>query len=266
MNDIVGAFDIVMITLDTLRYDVAQKQFLQGATPVLEKYLPASGWELRHTPGTFTFAAHCAFFAGFLPTPAIPGSHPRLFALRFAGSETTDANTHVFPDHSNIVEGLAKDGYQTICIGGVGFFNMQNALGNVLPLAFREKYWRPEFSVMDPRSTENQVTLACERLNDPVLANSRVFLFMNIAAIHQPNAHYLPGATEDDLASHGAALSYVDRALAPLWDCLKARAPTFVMIFSDHGTAYGEGGYLGHRIAHDVVTHVPYAHFVIAKN
>jgi len=42
--------------------------------------LPASGWERRHSPASFTYAAHQAFFAGFLPTPASPGPHPRLFA------------------------------------------------------------------------------------------------------------------------------------------------------------------------------------------
>ena len=114
MHRIVGTHDIVMITLDTLRYDVAQEQFRAGRLPHLAAHLPGSGWELRHTPGTFTYAAHCAFFAGFLPTPARPGSHARLFALRFDGSETTDAHTFVFDETDNIVEGLTQQGYRTI--------------------------------------------------------------------------------------------------------------------------------------------------------
>lgn len=263
MHRIVGTHDIVMITLDTLRYDMAQAQFLAGQLPHLAAHLPASGWELRHTPGTFTYAAHCAFFAGFLPTPARPGAHSRLFALRFDGSETTDEHTFVFDTTDNIVAGLAREGYHTICIGGVGFFNMRNPLGSALPQLFCERWWRPEFSVTAAESTQHQVQLACERLADADLAAQRVFLFINVSAIHQPNRHYadLP---EDGLKSHAAALHYVDAALAPLWRALAARGPSFVIICSDHGTAYGEEGYWGHRHGHPVVLNVPYAHFEIA--
>lgn len=38
-------------------------------------------WERRPTPVSFTYAAHQAFFAGFLPTPDRAGKHPRLFVL-----------------------------------------------------------------------------------------------------------------------------------------------------------------------------------------
>ena len=34
---------------------------------------------------------------------------------------------------------------------------------------------------------------------------------------------------------------------------------------SDHGTAYGEEGYYGHRVAHPVVWTVPYAEFVLPE-
>src|SRR5881227_1033964 len=83
-----GTHDILFITLDTLRYDVAQELFEQGRTPFLASLLPESGWEPRHSPGSFTYAAHHAFFAGFLPTPVSRAKHPRPFAVRFPGSET----------------------------------------------------------------------------------------------------------------------------------------------------------------------------------
>ena len=90
---IVGTHDILLITLDTLRYDVASECLAAGKTPTLASMLPEGRWEMRHTPGSFTYAAHQAFFAGFLPTPASPGRHPRLFAARFAGSETATEST-----------------------------------------------------------------------------------------------------------------------------------------------------------------------------
>src|SRR5688572_20627611 len=76
-NQIVGSHDILFMTLDTLRWDVAEQAFDRGELPHFASVLPARGWERRHTPGTFTFAAHQAFFAGFLPTPVGAGPHPR---------------------------------------------------------------------------------------------------------------------------------------------------------------------------------------------
>jgi hypothetical protein len=168
MNEIVGKYDILFISLDTLRYDVAQELFLQGKTPNLAKVLPATGWEKRHTPGSFTYAAHHAFFAGFLPTLITPGIHPRLFAVKFEGSSTTTENTYVF-DRDNIVTGLADLGYRTVCIGGVGFFNKLTPLSKVLPGLFQESYWSRELGVTEINSTENQVNLARKILQETSL-------------------------------------------------------------------------------------------------
>ncbi len=260
MNTVVGSHDIIFITLDTLRYDVAQRLFAAGELPVLGPHLPPAGWERRHSPASFTYAAHHAFFAGFLPTPEQPGRHPRLFATAFHGSETTSAHTCVFEQES-LPAGLAALGYRTICIGGVGFFNQRTALGRVLPAMFDESHWAPTLGVGQRRSTERQVALAIQRMQ--ALGQQRVFLFINVAAIHAPNRVYLPGCRSDNIDSHAAALRYVDAALAPLLAACAARAPTFAIVCSDHGCAYGEDGYTGHRLAHESVWNVPYAHFFI---
>jgi hypothetical protein len=260
-RSLIGTHDVLLVTLDTLRYDVACSSLAAGRTPNLASVLPGGAWEKRHSPGNFTFAAHQAFFAGFLPTPARPGPHPRLFAAAFLGSETTTDETCVF-DAPDIVRGLAGRGYHTACIGGVGFFNQQTPLGRVLPGLFAESHWGPELGVTDPRSTENQVRLA-ERILAGIPRARRVFLFVNVSAIHQPNQVYLPGATEDTIESHAAALEYVDRCLPALFAALRGRGPSLVVICSDHGTAYGEDGYFGHRLCHPVVWTVPYAEFVI---
>jgi hypothetical protein len=262
MAEIVGTHDIAFVTLDTLRYDVAQSLWQAGDTPFLASLLPASGWEERHSPGSFTYAAHHAFFAGFLPTPVEPGRHTRIFAARFPGSETTDASTYVF-DAPDIVSGLAANGYRTVCIGGVGFFNKASPLGSVLPNLFQESHWSTQLGVTDPDSTANQVRLAracIERVPD----EQRLFLFLNISALHQPNSFYLPGATSDTLETHAAALVYVDTQLQPLFHTLRKRAPLLAILCSDHGTAYGEDGYSGHRLAHPVVWTVPYAEVVLS--
>lgn len=261
-RELVGTHDILFITLDTLRYDVAEREMAAGGTPNLAQVIPGARWEVRHTPGSFTYAAHQAFFAGFLPTPVEPGVRPmRLFATRFPGSATTGDRTYVF-DTPDVISGFASIGYHTVCIGGVGFFNKLSPLGSVLPLLFHESYWSPSLGVADPCSTENQVRLAVECLNR-LGPSTRVFLFINVSAIHQPNAIFLPGAEQDTLESHAAALRYVDQCLPPLFLAMQQRGPALVILCSDHGTAYGEDGYSGHRIGHPVVWTVPYAEFIL---
>jgi hypothetical protein len=261
MNDIVGTHDLVLITLDTLRYDVAQALWREGRTPNLAALLGESGWEHRHTPGNFTLAAHQAFFSGFMPTPSAPGPHPRLFAADFQGSETTTDNTWVF-EQPTLPEGLAAIGYHTICVGGVGFFNKRTAIGRVLPDLFAESHWSPQLGVTDPASTAQQFELAARRLGE-LSPGERVFLFINVSAIHQPNCHYVDGQQRDDLHTHAAALEYVDGVLPTLLDALWERAPTFGIVCADHGTAYGEDGYWGHRLNHPTVLDVPYAEFIL---
>jgi hypothetical protein len=262
-RSLVGTHDVLFVTLDTLRYDVAVEALRQGLTPHLARLLPGGTWEERHSPGNFTYAAHQAFFAGFLPTPARPGRHPRLFAAQFPGSETTAAETCVF-DAPDIVTGLAERGYHTVCIGGVGFFNRQSPLGRVLPGLFAESHWSVEFGVTEPKSTENQVACALAVLAR-LSPERRLFLFLNVSALHQPNCIYLEGATEDSPQSQSAALAYVDRCLPPLFAALRCRAPLLGIVCSDHGTAYGEDGYQGHRLNHPVVGTVPYAEFVLPR-
>jgi hypothetical protein len=253
MNKVVGARDIALIVFDTLRYGIAVEEMREGRTPNLAKMIPG-GWEQRHSPGTFTYASHCAFFAGFLPTPARPGRHERLLALGFEGSETIAPTTCVL-EGSNIVEGLAARGYHTLCVGGTGFFNLANPLGRVLPGMFAEKHWTRATGVTDPRSFENQIAIVEQALR---ATDKRAFTFVNVSALHQPNHFYLDGGpARDSRASHAAALRYIDQSFPRLVAAL--RPHTFVIACSDHGTLYGEDGYVGHRVGHPIVTTVPYA-------
>jgi hypothetical protein len=264
MKHLIGSHDIAFITIDTLRYDVAAELAARAGTPYLATVLPGGRWERRHSPSSFTYAAHHAFFAGFLPTPVTPGVHERLFAAAFPGSETSGAQTWVF-DAPEVVTALSAVGYHTLCLGGVGFFNMRSALGGVLPSLFAEAHWRPEFGVTEARGLGYQTSQLEISIRD-LPADRPLFTFLNVSSVHQPNKHYLPGAVDDSRASHAAALSYVDSELPRLFEVLASRSrPCFVIMCSDHGTAYGEDGYRGHRVAHEVVWTVPYAHFTLGQ-
>ena len=261
MNTVVGTHDLALITLESLRYDVAAVELNTGRTPNLAGILP-KGWEQRHTSGTFSYASHAAMLAGFLPTPARPGRHPRPLALRFDGSETTSPLTCVL-EGGSIVEGLANRGYYTLCIGGSAFFNPQTPLGRVLPSLFAEHHWEPRMGPTDPRSLENQIDVLDVALQR-IPRDRRAFTLVNIAAVHPPNHFYALDAKRDTLATHAAALRYVDTQIPRLFKVLCRRGPLFTFICSSHGTAYGEEGYVGHRVAHPFVTTVPYAEVVIS--
>ncbi|SCF06862.1 Sulfatase [Micromonospora viridifaciens] len=262
MRSLIGSHDLLLVTLDTLRYDVAADLAARGRTPTLVRALPGGRWERRHSPASFTYASHHAFFAGFLPTPVEPGRHERLYAAEFPGSETSGPDTWVF-NAPDLPTALSDVGYHTVCLGGVGFFNRRSPLGGVLPGLFTEAHWEPEFGVTSPTCLDAQLDRLGEVLAR-VPAGRPLFTFLNVAAMHQPNRHHLPGAEADDLASHAAALEYVDGRMGRLFALATGRRrPVFTIVCSDHGTAYGEDGHTGHRIGHDVVWTVPYAHFTL---
>lgn len=92
----------------------------------------------------------------------------------------------------------------------------------------------------------------------------RIFLYLNVDAIHYPNYFYLEGAVHDSLDSHAAALRYVDGELGRLFEgWKKKRGDTFVICCSDHGTCYGEDGCQFHGINHPAVNTIPYKHFFL---
>jgi hypothetical protein len=262
VRDLTGGHDLLFVTLDTLRYDVAARCLSRGGTPQLARVLPGGAWERRHTPATFTYAAHHAFFAGFLPTPVTPGPHERMFAAKFAGSESSGPGTSVF-DAADLPTGLAAAGYHTVCLGGVGFFNPGTALGRVLPGLFAEAHWEPAFGVTAPDCFGAQLD-RLEAIIGGLPAKRPLFTFINVAALHQPNRHYVPGAAEDGPHTQAAALEYVDGLLGRLFGLVAGRGrPCQVIICSDHGTLYGEDGHVGHRVAHEAVWTVPYADFIL---
>lgn len=262
-----GTHDVLFVTLDTLRYDVATRALASGRTPNIARVLPGRQWELRHTPSSFTYGAHQAFFAGFLPTPALPRgcsseTHGRLFAARFAGSETTTRRTLIF-DAADIVTGFASHGYHTICIGGTGFFNKLTPLGSVLPSLFQESWWHESLGVSNRNSAANQVSLAVRRMLSQPLGK-RLFTFINVSACHAPHRFYVPNAEADTVVTQAAALADFDAHFPALVETARSRAPILLIMCSDHGEAFGEDGYRGHRIGHRTVWEVPYCETVLS--
>lgn len=264
MNEIAGSHDILFVCLDTLRYDVAKEEEENGGTPVLNAHGP---WKKCHAPGNFTFPSHMAMFAGYLPGPAeyVPlMERERLFVPKTVGMGEKRSKYSFCYEEATFVQGLEHVGYDTICIGGVGFFNKQSELSRVMPGYFKESYWRPSFRCTVRESAAHQVDFAIRKLQEKE-SDQRVMMYINISAIHYPNYFYVRGAKKDNVETHRAALRYVDQELGRLFDAFQERNDTFVIACSDHGTCYGEDGYQFHCHSHEIVNTVPYKHFVLRR-
>ncbi len=259
-----GAFgqrDVLLLTLDALRYDVARDALLGGHTPNLAALLP-HGWERRHAPGTFTLPAHAAIFAGFFPTPTSPGPHPRPVAVRFPGSRTITGDTLVL-DGACLVTAYAAAGYHTLCFGGTGFFDPASPLAAALVARFDEAHWARDTGVTSPRAPKLQLARVAERLA-ALPREQRAFVFVNAAATHPPTRIFARGAATESPATQLAALAAVDRHLPVLLDALRARGGAVGVVCADHGTCFGEDGHWGHRHAHPLVWDVPYAEIEVS--
>lgn len=254
---VVHTHDVVLLTLDSLRFDVAEAALAAGHTPNLATLLPGGGWQERHTPGTFTLPAHQAFLAGFLPTPVTPGGpnrRRRLFAGKFDGARGIGPGTFRYGE-ATLPAALHALGHRTLCSGGVGFFSGQGALGSLIPDLFDEAHWSTATSVHNRDSAACQFTRLAARLGQ---IDERVFALVNVAATHTPTHVYLPGERRDSVRTQQAALADVDRHLPVLLNALAARGPALLIVCADHGTCFGDDGWWGHGIAHPAVTTVPY--------
>ena len=264
MQEVVGNCDILFLCLDTLRYDVAKAEEEAGHTPVLSQYGP---WEKRQAPGNFTYPSHHAMFAGFLPLPYTSKTmmeRELLFFPQSVGMGKQGPTGAYCYNAPTFVEALAEDGYTTICIGGVSFFDKRSALGSVFPAMFQHSYWQPAFGCQVKESADHQIDFALTRLSR-VPEEQRVMMYINIDAIHYPNYFYLEGARQDTKETHAAALRYVDERLAALFAAFGQRGPTFVICCSDHGTCYGEDGRVFHGLNHPVVETIPYKQFFLGQ-
>lgn len=262
MNKIVGEKDIVFICIDSLRYDVAKCEQDEGRTPNINKY---GTWQMRHAPGNYTFPSHAAMFIGNLPSPVEPIPLYERERLFVAKENMNLAKLHPYSfvfEGDSFIRGLEYVGYDTVCVGGVGFFNKRTPINSILPSYFKESYWYTKFACHIKESFEHQISFISRHIARKDL-DKRLFYYINIDSVHYPNSFYMEKQNEDDVGSHAAALRYVDSHIARLFDLFSGRGGAFCILCSDHGSCYGEDGYHFHCHSHDIVNTVPYMHFMI---
>ncbi|MGC5330419.1 sulfatase-like hydrolase/transferase [Micromonospora sp. DT62] len=265
--------DVVLITLDSLRADVA-------AAAVLPTLTALGPMRRASTYGSFTLPAHAAIFGGFLPNVTeepqwdfYSRERRQLWRLGRARKQAVP-RADLMLQGDDIVTGFRAAGYRAIGAGGVRWFSS----GHFPTLFDSFRYWGPRDDGVDKFAERKIGDFALDHVDELVGELDRAskgFLFVNAAETHAPytrgdaladvktqrivrawSSHWNGGAVvpdEPEALADMAALWDAQRAAAEAVDGKLARLfsalprPALVVVCADHGEAFGEEGWWGHN-------------------
>ena len=241
--------NFLLITLDSLRYDVAMKADTPAFDTLMEKYQCSSDtWHKTYAHATYTLPAHTSIFSGGkLPCNA-SGIFPfdRTKGL-FSFPTSKDRGKFALLKHHECILCYFKDrGYRSIGVGAVPWFS--SLLGTSKDLwnrYFDEFYYEEEFSSKKADGLEAQIHLLSQLMNE----KQPTFCFLNIGATHAPYRN-----EQASIDSQSKALTYVDTHINSIVDMFGS---CDVYICADHGECFGEDGKWGHSFYHPKVMEVP---------
>jgi hypothetical protein len=281
---------VVLVTLDSCRYDVAAS----AHTPNLAKLGPLLRAE---SPGTYTLPAHAALFNGHLPRPVSGpltlGGRSVDAIWRSAAARPSKRHAAIAFDGPTLMGHYSEKGYRVLGAGGVTFFDSSDP-ANSLPRLFPEFHYfgrpsrAPATQAARVVDRDQDLPLAhTEDLADRCSEAERFFLFVNCSSTHIPYTTPLSPLsdrnrellrrlyrlhdsqrgivgenvfdaedTEILLGLQRRALEWADTRLGDLFSRLGARRP-LVVVCSDHGEEFGEGGRFGHGHPHPTISTVP---------
>jgi len=276
--------NVLFVTIDSCRLDTARAV----ATPNFDRIGPMIAC---HTTATFTLPAHLSFFAGFLPVPIQPQpvfrNYDRLWRSRAA--RYTSKRVYQWVESSTIIEHYRAQGYSTIGLGGVQFFDTANP-ANILPALFdRFDYCGLRAGQALDGGEHTFTAHALESVVAGLGARTPSFVFANLSETHFP--YLSPGCADDartaialDIMRRGAAdkrvvgisehelidrlrparmrqcqaLQWVDSVFGRIAGALlQLSLPTLVVVCADHGDSFGERGMIGHGHPAPEVMEVP---------
>jgi hypothetical protein len=249
-------YNFILLTLDSLRFDVSQDVSLPNFERIF-KTGNINHFEKVFSQCTYTLPSHVSMFSGFFPdNPSSRGYYNRaemkMFSLKHMWKDYYNIIGVEFKRSNNIIRGFSANGYYTIGIGSVGWFNIKYASSKLWKTDYFDKfYWDYDVHEQEPRSFETQINVAARLLKGAPKSLNK-FLFVNCGSTHTPYA--LKGIS---LSGQKKALEYVDKHILRLIELVPT--PIFLIICADHGDCFGEDGLYGHGFFHPKVMEVPMA-------
>ncbi len=238
--------DVVLVTIDTLRYDaVGFDGNRRGTTPNLDR-VAAEGrvFTQAHAHNVLTLPSH---------TNILTGLYPYEHGVR------DNAGFRLSPKFETLAALLKPKGYVTGAF--VGAFPLDSRFGLTPGFDVYEEMYKQvdepsEFVIQQARGVE-VVARGLEWFQGA--AGKPRFLWVHI---YDPHAPYEPqepwkGRFPDD--AYLAEVAGSDSALAPLLDAVRHTRPApLLVVTADHGEARGDHGELTHGLfAYEATLHVP---------
>lgn len=252
--------NILTIVADSCRYDT----YTLANTPNIDKYFSV---EEAYSQATFTLPAHSAILQGFYPStmsgrPLYNRFIKSIFQWHY--QKPRDAMITIPKDSTTIPGSLRSKGYNTFCVGGVGWFKKPT----ILSTGFINFEHIP--------NTEDATNKSISFMRGDFYG------LINYSVTHRPyncplTPHSLHGYqgkksgvnyhSDYDEVLHKkqiACLEYLDKYIGIVMGHLSDNVGHTVVGFcGDHGECFGEDGCYGHGFYHKNVMSVPLGWSVI---
>jgi hypothetical protein len=283
------SYNVLFVTVDSCRFDVARKATL----PFLNKIATLRKAE---APASYTLPSHMSFFIGILPILKdgdknyLPGIEQ---IWRSTSAKKRNKAVAVQFNNKTIIDYYIENNYIVAGAGGVSFFS--NSKNNILPnlfpkfLYFEKPKGLPSYMNV-PRSIDQFPLGNIEKLVKLLNKKDPFFLFINCPETHVPfdspdvqvsneykktikhyyaidcikykkvssNLRMTQNEREILLSAQRKSLEWIDKRLKLLLDKIPDNnLPTLLLVVSDHGEEFGEGGRYGHAHIHKTITEVP---------
>ena len=258
---------VLMITIDSCRYDTFERAQGKGKIPNLESI--GEVYKAK-SPSYFTYGSHSAFWMGFTPGVAeikekyINPKFTKIFKMKNMGFAGKNQGEIFELEGKNIIEGLKRLGYKTYGTGAVEWFNTRTDTGKELTKDFDEFYFAG-----NTWSLKKQLEWIKDKLSKHS-QEEKIFLFINIGETHVPYWHEEadwqrePSPCSPFGGEHCSkrlsrerqlkCLEWIDEKIGEL---IKIFSDSTIIACSDHGDCWGENGLWEHGISHYYTTTVP---------
>ncbi len=271
-----GRNNLVFITLDSCRFDTFVEA---GAENASRPFGGLDRVERRFAYASWTAPSHYNLLCGLLPHRSPVGvfasEHYRRDFRRY--TERFGAEPGLEIDFASFVPSFwlptfarYELGYRTCAMVSMPVLNRATPINS-------------DFDRYELMETHDDMARMLDRIESGEIfrPDMPTFLLMNVGETHYPytipgdEPQPLPGGPDGmpvDAREHGfdeaaldrfrqrqlRAMRYLDREVFPrLWDLMPR--DTWVVLTSDHGELFGEGGYFGHGpISHEKVLEVPF--------